>query len=71
MSDETLTLNAVLNACGGKDAVARERKIGLDAIKKWHRGIPPKHWAALSRMSGGQISLDDLAGMSASGGAAE
>ena len=71
MNDDALTVKDVLDACGGKEAVAQDRKIGLEAIKKWHRGIPSKHWAALSRMSGGRISLEDLAAMSTPAGAAE
>lgn len=63
MQGSALTIENVIDACGGPAALASLCGVTLDAIRKWKRPagrVPARHWPLIVRLTGGRISYDDL-----------
>jgi carbamoyl-phosphate synthase small subunit len=65
MSSAPTTVDGIIEAMGGADAVARRLGVGTEAVRKWRqtRSIPAKHWPAVIAATG--LSLSDMPGASA------
>jgi len=55
-----MDIDKLIEKAGGADHIASLTGVGLEAVRKWRqsRAIPAKHWAALLRLPG--IDLTDL-----------
>jgi carbamoyl-phosphate synthase small subunit len=53
-----LTVDAIIQKLGGAEQAAALLGVGTEAIRKWRqaRAIPPKHWTAILRATGLQLS---------------
>lgn len=57
------TVHEIIHSCGGPERIeaeanARGTKLTLWAVKKWMRnGIPEKHWALVTKLSGAGVGV--------------
>lgn len=58
-----ITVHEIIHSCGGPEKIeaaanARGTKLTLWAVKKWmQNGIPEKHWALVTQLSGTGIDV--------------
>jgi carbamoyl-phosphate synthase small subunit len=65
MSSASATVDSIIEAMGGAEAVARRLGVGTEAVRKWRQGrsIPSKHWPAVIAATG--LALADMPGATA------
>ncbi|MFC0411059.1 carph-isopro domain-containing protein [Roseomonas elaeocarpi] len=58
---------SIIKACGGDGALAKGTGSALNTVAYWRRreSIPAEHWAAIVTLSGGEVTLAQLAALRA------